>query len=509
MSSRSRAYAKMQASCDALLSRLAKSRDKLPDEVRLKVSALTQETRVALAKAEALEELEADLKRTRQRADYPSPPGSQQAAENLVNYIEDAYQFPRIYEVLRARGTNLLGCDLWGLVSQLTPEEPLDDESQLPAAGLFAGESFVRHAGGTATSAHALVHRLARETVERILLAAHEVAPSTSDLARVPKDQLRLTWTAKIPRGGLEALRRLLKEGPARLASDVMHRLDLPPLDVDDLLPRLDFEAERACARARFPCLPSTGSEAGDDLLRCYKPLTAAGFALEGAFRPPPAIPPAFAAAYSSVAGVLLLAKLAYTAACFGNETAEFARRVAAELRRARAAYAPCETALGLAAKGGCAFTLALGWAQVLARCLKRGPRELCSSPVPSPDVPRLLRRLRRQVAAAGRATPPALRAPAEQAKADGTIDGNYVWLNGWKRHLPEGLRVLLSFLLLNNGSSEEAAIRHCGFSGSSHLHKRLKDLRRRLHQLLGGSSNHLQIKTKHNHIYCEWKERK
>jgi hypothetical protein len=60
---------------------------------------------------------------------------------------------------------------------------------------------------------------------------------------------------------------------------------------------------------------------------------------------------------------------------------------------------------------------------------------------------------------------------------ADGTVKDARIWLKGKPYALTQGLRDLLSYLLANPGVSEERVIREFGWSGSSHLHKRLKDL--------------------------------
>jgi hypothetical protein len=89
----------------------------------------------------------------------------------------------------------------------------------------------------------------------------------------------------------------------------------------------------------------------------------------------------------------------------------------------------------------------------------------------------------------------------------DGTIKDSHIWLKGKPYRLTQGLRVLLSYLLTNDGAAEKDAIRHCAYSQPSHLHKRLKDLRNKLAKELKGSGWRLQIKTEDTRIYCEWRE--
>ena len=92
---------------------------------------------------------------------------------------------------------------------------------------------------------------------------------------------------------------------------------------------------------------------------------------------------------------------------------------------------------------------------------------------------------------------------------ADGTLKDSRIWLKGKPYRLTTGLRKLLNFILEPSGASVEAAIKHCGFSGQSHLHKTLKDLRNRLDKEVKKDGWNLQIKTEHNHIYCKWVQTK
>jgi hypothetical protein len=96
---------------------------------------------------------------------------------------------------------------------------------------------------------------------------------------------------------------------------------------------------------------------------------------------------------------------------------------------------------------------------------------------------------------------------PETPALADGTIKDSRIWLKGKAYRLTQGLRILLSYLLANHGVSEDAVIAHCAFSSSSHLHKRLKDLRDQLDQELKRSGWRLQIKTNDTHVYWQWRE--
>jgi hypothetical protein len=92
---------------------------------------------------------------------------------------------------------------------------------------------------------------------------------------------------------------------------------------------------------------------------------------------------------------------------------------------------------------------------------------------------------------------------------ADGTLEGNRIWLKGERYRLTEGLRDLLSYLLANPGVAEEDVIRHFGMSGASHLHKRLKDLRNALAQALRERNWELRIRADETCLYCKWRERK
>jgi hypothetical protein len=98
------------------------------------------------------------------------------------------------------------------------------------------------------------------------------------------------------------------------------------------------------------------------------------------------------------------------------------------------------------------------------------------------------------------------IKPPAETPQADGTIDGTRIWLDGQSYRMAEGLRGLLSYLLGRDGATEDAVIRHCGYSGPSHLHKRLKDLRDALKTELKKAPRKLSIKTEETRIYCRWK---
>jgi hypothetical protein len=96
---------------------------------------------------------------------------------------------------------------------------------------------------------------------------------------------------------------------------------------------------------------------------------------------------------------------------------------------------------------------------------------------------------------------------PDEPDKPDGTVEGGRIWLRRTPFRLTPGLRQLLSYLLAHPGAPADDVGRHCGFSGSSHLHKRLKDLRDKLAAELKRSGWRLHIRTDENRIYCEWRE--
>jgi hypothetical protein len=108
---------------------------------------------------------------------------------------------------------------------------------------------------------------------------------------------------------------------------------------------------------------------------------------------------------------------------------------------------------------------------------------------------------------------PEAIQSPADQRKdptpTDGTILDSHIWLKGKAYRLTPRLRDLAAYLLANNGATQDAVIRHCGFSGASHLHKRLKNLRDQLAKDLKQSGWRLHIKTVEARVYCEWREGK
>jgi hypothetical protein len=89
----------------------------------------------------------------------------------------------------------------------------------------------------------------------------------------------------------------------------------------------------------------------------------------------------------------------------------------------------------------------------------------------------------------------------------DGTIQSQHIWLKGRRYRFTEGLRNLLSYLLTHDGAAQDDVVRHCAYSASSHLHKRLKDLRDRLPRELKKSGWRLQIRTEEARIYCEWRK--
>jgi hypothetical protein len=101
---------------------------------------------------------------------------------------------------------------------------------------------------------------------------------------------------------------------------------------------------------------------------------------------------------------------------------------------------------------------------------------------------------------------PPASSLPAPAA-ADGTVKDSRIWLKGKPYCFTPGLRDLLSYLLANANVSEEQVIKDFGMSGSSHLHKRLRDLRNKLAEELKKSGWRLHIKTEETLISCKWEE--
>jgi hypothetical protein len=98
---------------------------------------------------------------------------------------------------------------------------------------------------------------------------------------------------------------------------------------------------------------------------------------------------------------------------------------------------------------------------------------------------------------------------PGVPEKVDGTIEDKRIWLKGKRYRLTPGLRDLLRFLLANPGIAEEDVIRQFGMSESSHLHKRLNDLRKKLGVEMKKSGWRLQIKAEETHIYWDWRESK
>jgi hypothetical protein len=92
-----------------------------------------------------------------------------------------------------------------------------------------------------------------------------------------------------------------------------------------------------------------------------------------------------------------------------------------------------------------------------------------------------------------------------EAPPADGTLKNARIWLKGKPYRLTQGLRDLLSYLLANPNVSEEQVIKDFGMSSSSHLHKRLKDLRDKLAVELKRSGWRLHIKTEETLISCKW----
>jgi hypothetical protein len=106
----------------------------------------------------------------------------------------------------------------------------------------------------------------------------------------------------------------------------------------------------------------------------------------------------------------------------------------------------------------------------------------------------------------AGTIPAPAPRVWAEPL-ADGTVKDSRIWLKGKPYRLTLGLRGLLNYLLANPNVSEEQVIKEFGMSGSSHLHKRLKDLRNKLAKELKKCGWRLHIKTEYTRISCKWEE--
>ncbi len=97
--------------------------------------------------------------------------------------------------------------------------------------------------------------------------------------------------------------------------------------------------------------------------------------------------------------------------------------------------------------------------------------------------------------------------ANTDARKPDGTIESGLIWLRGAPYRLTPGLRNILGYLLTHPAAAEDDVIRRFGMSGSSHLHKRLKDLRDRLAVELKRSGWRLSIRTKDACISCEWRQ--
>jgi hypothetical protein len=99
--------------------------------------------------------------------------------------------------------------------------------------------------------------------------------------------------------------------------------------------------------------------------------------------------------------------------------------------------------------------------------------------------------------------------APAPSPPADGTVEGPNVWLRGACYRLTIGLAELLGYLLTHSGASEDDVSHHCGYRNSSHLHKRLKDLRDRLPSLRKKGMPDISIKTEATCVYCSIQDSK
>jgi hypothetical protein len=103
----------------------------------------------------------------------------------------------------------------------------------------------------------------------------------------------------------------------------------------------------------------------------------------------------------------------------------------------------------------------------------------------------------------------PAGSARQQETPPDGAIRDSRIWLKGKPYRLATQLRSLLNYLLANPGAPQDAVIRHFAYSDSSHLHKRLKDLRDKLASELKKSGWRLQIKTEEGLISCKWEATK
>jgi hypothetical protein len=102
-------------------------------------------------------------------------------------------------------------------------------------------------------------------------------------------------------------------------------------------------------------------------------------------------------------------------------------------------------------------------------------------------------------------AKPAADPSPQQVAPTDGTVQDSRIWLKGKAYRFTPGLRELLNFLLSNPGVAEQKVIHHFGWASSSHLHKRLCDLRGKLAVELKRSGWRLCIKVDETCIYCRW----
>jgi hypothetical protein len=106
--------------------------------------------------------------------------------------------------------------------------------------------------------------------------------------------------------------------------------------------------------------------------------------------------------------------------------------------------------------------------------------------------------------------SPPAgteTRPSPEGPPADGTIEKGLIWVKGKTLRLTHGLRELLSYLLKHPGAAEDDVRHHCGYSETSHLHKRLNDLRKKLKVEQKKVGIRVTIKSVETCLYCEVRE--
>jgi hypothetical protein len=141
--------------------------------------------------------------------------------------------------------------------------------------------------------------------------------------------------------------------------------------------------------------------------------------------------------------------------------------------------------------------------------CVVNGKWQLCPWVWPNvPAVPlQMVKTLKQNTDRLGELVEEEIARVSQVPEADGTLDGGFIWIKGKTLRLTTDLRILLSYLLKHPGAAEDDVIHHCGYSGPSHLHKRLADLRRKLKVEQKEIGIQVTIKTKKTRLYCEVRE--